>query len=213
LSGALRPLRAALARPGQAWTAVAAAFAIVALVAQAAPAAALDWRPALAWQQPWRWWSAAFVHWSTLHLAANLAGCAVVGAFGRAAALRPSWALAWLTAWPLTQLALLVDPRLVRYGGLSGVLHAGVAVAALALAWQGHGRARWIGALVLIGLAAKVLAERPWGEPLRDDAAWDIALAPLGHATGLVAGFACALVAGGVAAATSPRASARDNDA
>ncbi|MEY4909639.1 MAG: rhombosortase [Pseudomonadota bacterium] len=39
---------------------------------------ALAWVPALAWSEPWRWWSAAWVHLSTRHLLANLAGAALV---------------------------------------------------------------------------------------------------------------------------------------
>ena len=62
--------------------------------ASACRAAALDWQPALASSEPWRAWSAAIVHYSALHLAANLAGIALVAALGfvaaRAAAQRRS---------------------------------------------------------------------------------------------------------------------------
>jgi hypothetical protein len=43
---------------------------------------ALDWQPTQVLRQPWRAWSAALVHLSSLHLAANLAGAALVGALG-----------------------------------------------------------------------------------------------------------------------------------
>ncbi|MDQ2927527.1 MAG: hypothetical protein M3R22_05085, partial [Pseudomonadota bacterium] len=39
---------------------------------------ALEWQPALAWREPWRAWSAAWVHYSALHLGANLVGCLLV---------------------------------------------------------------------------------------------------------------------------------------
>ncbi|MBI3369691.1 MAG: hypothetical protein HY021_14955, partial [Burkholderiales bacterium] len=42
----------------------------------------LDWQPALVWREPWRWWTAAWVHWSGLHLAANLVGAALVSMLG-----------------------------------------------------------------------------------------------------------------------------------
>lgn len=180
--------------PGGAWVALAVAWAAAALAALAFPPALLDWQPALAASEPWRAFSAAFVHWSPLHLGANLAGVAVVAALGWAARLPATCALAWAVAWPLTQLGLLVEPSLAHYGGLSGVLHAGVAVAALALLAREQGARRGVGALVLAGLVAKVLLEKPWGPPLRPGGGWDIAVAPLAHASGVLAGLACAAV-------------------
>ena len=86
-------------------------------------AAVLEWQPALAGAEPWRWWSAAWVHYSGLHLAANLAGLVLVAALGWAAAVDRAGALAWGLAWPLTHLGLCLQPSLTHYGGLSGVLH------------------------------------------------------------------------------------------
>jgi rhomboid family GlyGly-CTERM serine protease len=166
------------------------------------PAAWLDWQPALAGSEPWRAWSAAWVHWSELHLLANLAGLAVVAALGWVAALPPPAAWAWAAAWPLTQAGLLWRAELAHYGGLSGVLHAAVAVAAvwLLLAPQNllqnnKRRQRRIGAGIAAGLLLKILLERPWGSTLRQPADWDIAIAPLAHATGALAGVLCALLA------------------
>jgi len=181
-----------LSRPGPAWAALAAAFAAASLLAWWLPAPLLDWQPARAAAEPWRAFSGAFVHWSAQHLLANLAGAAVVGALGVAGQLPGRATLAWLLAWPLTQAGLAVQPALAHYGGLSGVLHAGVAVAGLWLLVTGGGRRRAIAAAVLAGLAAKVLLERPWGAPLRLGSHWDIATAPLAHATGTLAGLLCA---------------------
>lgn len=177
------------------WVAVAVVAALGALAGWLLPAAAIDWQPALAWREPWRWWSAAFVHWSPLHLAANLAGAALVAAFGRAARMPARAALAWLAAWPLAHGALLAQPALAHYGGLSGVLHAGVAAAATWLVAAGQGRPRLIGGAVLAALTVKILLERPWAGPLAQPAGWDIAIAPLAHAAGAVAGVACTLAA------------------
>lgn len=177
----------------RAWPALAAFAAAGSVVAWFLPAAALDWQPALALVEPWRWITGAFVHWSPLHLGANLAGTAVVAAFGHVAALPPRAALAWALAWPATQGALLAQPALVHYGGLSGVLHAGVAVAAVHLLAR-TGRARWIGGAVLAGLALKIALERPWAGPLLHPAGWDIAVAPLAHAAGAVAGVTAGAV-------------------
>ena len=153
------------------------------------PAAALDWQPELAWQQPWRWFSAAWVHWSPTHLGVNLLAAAVVGAFGWAARVPTAQAGAWLMAWPLTHLGLLIEPDLAHYGGLSGVLHAGVALVCLSLLASGPGARRWVGAAVAAGLLLKLLSERPWGPALQHWPGWDIALAPVAHTTGAVAGL------------------------
>ena len=165
------------------------------------PAAWLDWQPELAGSEPWRAWSAAWVHWSGLHLGANLAGLAVVAALGWVARLPLAAALAWALAWPLTQAGLLWRPELAHYGGLSGVLHAGIAVAAVWLLLaplraadpQVARQQRRIGAGIAAGLLLKIGLEQPWGELLRRPADWDIAIAPLAHATGALAGALCAL--------------------
>jgi rhomboid family GlyGly-CTERM serine protease len=175
------------------WVAVAALLGIGALLVHGAPADALDWQRARAWSQPWRWWSAAWVHLSDLHLAANLAGLLLVALLGIAADVTPRGVLAWLLAWPMTQLALVVEPGLARYGGLSGVLHAAVAVVGVQLVAEGPRLRRGLGALLLAGLAAKVLVEAPWRAPLQHPPGWDIAVAPLAHASGAVAGVLAAL--------------------
>jgi hypothetical protein len=114
-----------------------------------------------------------------------------VGAFGWAARLPSRAALAWALAWPLTQAALLVQPVLAHYGGLSGVLHAGVAVATLWLMVTAQGHPRLIGAGVFAGLLIKLLTEEPWGPPLHLGGGFDIATAPIAHATGALAGLLC----------------------
>jgi rhomboid family GlyGly-CTERM serine protease len=183
--------------PGLVWIAFAAGLGACSLLAGAVPAAALDWQAALAWREPWRWWTAALVHLSSLHLGANLAGCIVVGAFGWAARLPRLWVGAWIGAWPVTHLALLAVPGLARYGGLSGLLHAGVAVAAVGTVCTAgaRARARQIGVAVLAGLAVKVLAEQPWAGAVQHWPGWDIPIVPAAHAAGALAGLACGLVA------------------
>jgi rhomboid family GlyGly-CTERM serine protease len=156
---------------------------------------ALAWAPALVWSEPWRMWSAAWVHLSTRHLLANLAGAVLVLLLGWVARLPREAAWAWALAWPLTHLGLLLAPDLLRYGGLSGVLHAGVAVAAVALVREAAlRRDRVLGALLLAGLCAKVLGERAWAHTLVTPPGWDIAVAPLAHASGAVCGALAALL-------------------
>lgn len=178
----------------RAWLAVALALALASCGTWFAglDSGRWDWQPGLALSQPWRWWTAAWVHFSAWHLGANLAGCAVVAAFGLAAGCGRRATLAWLLAWPLGHVGLLLQPALSHYGGLSGVLHAGVAIAAWQT-WRGSHR-RWLGLAVLVGLAAKVVSESPWGSALRPLPEWGIAVAPLAHATGAAAGLMLALL-------------------
>jgi rhomboid family GlyGly-CTERM serine protease len=179
----------------RAWAGLAALLAVGACLASATDPRSIDWQPALAWREPWRAWTAALLHLSPLHLAANLAGAAALAVFGWAARLPRRSAVAWAVAWPLTQWGLLVRPDLLHYGGLSGVLHAGVAIAALFLALRASGLRRAIGVATLAVTAAKVVGEAPWGPALRAPEGWDIAVAPVAHASGLLAGLATGLAA------------------
>ena len=190
-------------RGAAAWCGVGALLVLPALVAWTRPAdaALLAWRPSLWWTEPWRLWSAAWPHQSALHLVANLAGAALVVALGVAARLPVRAAAAWALAWPLTHLGLLVMPALRAYGGLSGVLHAGVAVAALAHALRASRAERRVGLALGAGLAFKVLSETPWRAPLTHPPGWDVAVAPIAHASGVLAG----LLAGALLLAAQPR--------
>ncbi|MET0383827.1 MAG: rhombosortase [Burkholderiaceae bacterium] len=217
---------------GAAWLAVTgllvAGAVLVAALSAAGPSwpAALDWQPGFESRQPWRVWTSAWVHWSAAHLAVNLAGAAVVGAVGWRARAPFEAAAAWFIAWPLTQaLMTLADTAappqaLQHYGGLSGVLHAGVIVLGLTLAWPRAvpasaglpqaPRDRWIGAAITIGTIAKVLMETPWDPTLRPNALLGISVAPLAHACGILAGAVAWAVARAVAANAAAGAGAGD---
>jgi rhomboid family GlyGly-CTERM serine protease len=179
-------------RSGRAgWVGLCALLALAALAGRAVDPALLDWQPARALAQPWRAWTAVGVHYSGLHLAGNLVGVLLVGALGWVAEVPPRAVAAWAIAWPATHAALAIDPALQHYGGLSGVLHAGVAVVGVVLVLQpGQSRAwRRIGVALLAGLVVKVLLEAPWRTPpLRQVQGYDFAVAPLAHASGLAAG-------------------------
>jgi rhomboid family GlyGly-CTERM serine protease len=177
------------------WVALAALLAALAIALWWAPREALAWQPSRLVGEPWRLWSAAFVHWTPWHLGANLIGCGVVAAFGAAARVPPWAVVAWLVAWPLGHAALVLQPGLTSYGGLSGVLHGGVAVAALHLTIDERGGRRAIGAAVLLGLAIKLALEQPWGAPTVWLPGWDFPVAPWAHLTGALAGLLCAAVA------------------
>ena len=146
-------MRRALGIDGMAWVVLAALLCVGAVVVTAisaergtalatAPLAlALDWQPALGLREPWRLWTCAWVHWSAAHLFVNAVGAVVVALVGWRARLSTAAALAWFLAWPATQLLMAalgadrVAAAMPHYGGLSGVLHAGVVVLGLSLAW------------------------------------------------------------------------------
>lgn len=146
-------------------------------------------------QSPLNYWTCAWLHANTRHLLANLAGLALVMLLGWTWRLAPRSALAWALAWPLTHLALLLDPRLDTYYGLSGVLHAGVGVIAVGLITQAipaqAGR-KTQGWLLLVGLLAKCALENPRLNATLARPDLDMTVAPLSHAVGAVVGLALA---------------------
>lgn len=183
-----------MTRPGVAWAGVAALLGACALLGWPVPHDAIDWQPALVLSQPWRALTAIGVHYSVAHLVGNLAGVALAGVFGVVARVPVRLAWAWLAAWPLTQLGLLVKPELAHYGGLSGVVHAGVAAVIAFVLITGTPAQRWVGSAVLLGFVAKLLSESPWGAALRHPGGWDIAVAPIAHTTGAIAGALCTAI-------------------
>ena len=146
-------MRGALRIDGMAWVMLTALLCLGGVVVTAisaergtalatAPLAlALDWQPALGLREPWRLWTCAWVHWSAAHLFVNATGAVVVALVGWRARLSMAAAVAWFIAWPATQLLMAalgadrVAAAMPHYGGLSGVLHAGVVVLGLSLAW------------------------------------------------------------------------------
>ena len=185
-----------MTRPYAAWLGLAGAFAVCALLGWPVAHATLDWQPARAFSEPWRAFTPIGVHYSAAHLIGNLAGVALAGIGGVAAMVPARLAWSWLVAWPLTHLGLLARPELQHYGGLSGVVHAGIAALVVWVLATGRTRAqRIVGVVVAIGFVAKLLSETPWGSTLRQPEGWDITVAPLVHTTGAIAGALCALVA------------------
>jgi rhomboid family GlyGly-CTERM serine protease len=154
---------------------------------------AIDWQPARALAEPWRLWSAAWVHLSSAHLIANSLGALLVALLGVAARLPLRATFAWALAWPLTHALLALRPAITSYGGLSGVLHAGIAVVAVWLI-RSAGRPRTIGIALLAGLLLKIASEAPWRAALPHSTALGIATVPLAHAAGAIAGTLAALL-------------------
>ncbi len=144
------------------WPAIVLAAVCLALALQWLPEA---FRPLFEYRRDavlqgelWRLASASWLHVNTVHLVVNLVALAllVIG-FG----FRDGPALLWrLLVWgALVQLASLAfEPSVQWARGLSGVLHALAAYAAIRLCW-GALRVAW-----LVGLALKLSFEA-WGLP------------------------------------------------
>ena len=157
--------------------------------------AAWSWHREMLGKEPWRWLTAPWVHWSLKHTLANAAGVALLAWIGLRTALSNRAAIAWLLALPLGQALLWVKTDLVEVAGLSGWLHAGVAVLAVVLCRRENARERMLGAAVSAGLVLKLLLEAPWGPALRYEPMWDtMPVVPWAHLVGALAGALMALL-------------------
>lgn len=150
--------------------------------------AALNWNRARLVAEPWRLWTAAWVHLSAFHLAGTLAAGALVALLGLAVPAGPRATLAWALAWPLSHLSLLAWPALQHYAGLSGVLHAGVAIMVVQLFRAPRHSHRWLAWTLGLGLLAKLLFETPWRAAVMMEPGWDIPVVPAAHLTGALWG-------------------------
>jgi membrane associated rhomboid family serine protease len=139
------------------------------------------------WQrQPWTLWTSAWVHMNTPHLIGNQLALGVLTAF--AWMLRPNWrcTLAWLLAWPLTQVTMAWWPQVGYAVGLSGPLHAGAMLLAVQLVLKRiavRKGTRW-GGLLMLGLLVKLAVERGWSYPVVWDAGNDMSVVQAAHLSG-----------------------------
>ncbi len=137
----------------------------------------------------WTWWTTAWLHGSEAHLWRNLFGTGLILLMGALSDVTPRDSLAWFIAWPLTHVGMLMEPSLTSYVGLSGVLHAGVAVVALAnLHHPRRPSHRAVGIVLLAWLAGKLFMENPWAHHLVLSEASAINVAPWAHLSGALAG-------------------------
>lgn len=135
------------------------------------------------------WWATAWLHGSEAHLWRNLSGAGLIMLMGSLSNITPRDSLAWFIAWPLTHLGMLMEPSLASYVGLSGVLHAGVVVVALAnLHHPRRPSHRAVGIVLLAWLAGKLFMENPWAHHLVLSEASAINVAPWAHLSGALAG-------------------------
>ena len=202
-------LRLSELRRAAPWLGVALLLGGPALLLQPADPLALrllTWRPERVLDEPWRCWSAAWVHLTPEHRWMDLVALGAVALGGAWARLPRQAAWAWAAAWPLLHLSLLLQPTLRSYAGLSGAVLAGLAVWAIVWAAdrQRPSRQRLIGLALGLALLLKIACiDQPWARVLYRPEGGGFDVAPLAHAAGVFWGGLLGLL--GLLAAREPR--------
>jgi len=178
------------------WPTLCAALAVASLAVWAAgpaAAAALQWDAGTWMRQPWTLFTSALVHLSGAHLLANLLALGALAILGWSMGAGTPASIALLGAWPLGTLALLAWPGVTRYSGLSGLVHAAVAVLWVHAAIRG--RAYPLTFVLFVALVFKLLGEHAWTTPVAFDPDWGFNVVYAAHLGGALTGAVCGLVA------------------
>jgi hypothetical protein len=143
--------------------------------------------------KPWTLWTSALVHLGPAHLWGNVAALAALALLGHQLRLPAAAVWAWLLAWPLLTLGLLLWPEITRYTGLSGLIHANVSVIWSFVAIKN--RVKWLSFTLFAGMALKLLHERAWQSGVVFSPDWGFDVVVAAHLAGAVAGVTCGLPA------------------
>lgn len=187
--------------PSRSWLALCALHGVCSMLvwwAREGTVDALTWHADGWLQQPWTLWTSAWVHMNTPHLIGNQVALGALAALAWMVRPTLACALAWLLAWPLLQLSLLLWPQIGYAVGLSGLLHAGATVLAVQLILKRvlvPKAPRW-GALLALGLLVKVVVERGWAYPVVWDGGNNMSVVQAAHLGGVVWGALFGLALG-----------------
>lgn len=200
------------------WLLLCALHGVASMLLWWAPAdtlALLTWQADGGLRRAWTLWSSAWVHLNTPHLISNQLALGVLTAFVWVVRPPLASALAWLLAWPLVQAVLPLWPQIGYAVGLSGVLHAGVAVLAVHLLRQRIAlpQARRWGLLLGLGLLAKLGLERGWNHPVVWDTANHMSVVRGAHLAGAFWGLCLGLLTSGPFRRQRPETAAPGNAA
>ncbi len=146
----------------------------------------LTWRADNWLGRPWTLWTTAWVHLNTPHLIGNQLAVGALAAMAWLLRLGFRTGVAWFVAWPLLPLALLWWPQIGYFAGLSGLVHAAVAVVGVHLVWGDcpvRKAPRW-GGILLTGLCLKLAIERAWHWPVVWDDAANMSVVQAAHLVG-----------------------------
>ena len=151
-------------------------------------------RDAVRTGQWWRIVTAMWVHLDTWHwLADAMAAAGLILLLARV--LRPHVIVgALVVCGVLVQIALLNQPTVQWYGGLSGALHGLAAWGGLRLLRPSTDAAedrfsRWIGVALCAGVLVKVWLEQSWLSPIAFDPHWGFGVVRIAHAFGAASGL------------------------
>lgn len=111
----------------------------------------------LLWQQPWRLWTAHWVHVGWAHAALNLTALLLLPWIFPSYPVRRLWLLLLLGCPLLSLLLWWAVPALQVYAGLSGILH-GIYVSAALHAFVSRSD-RLVASILWIGLTIKIIFE------------------------------------------------------
>lgn len=172
------PLTAAVSAPSPrrgaaSWPRVTLACIAVLALVQAIPGLGeglLFDRDAIRQGEFWRVVTAHAVHYSWTHLWGNLAVLAVAGLWVEPRGSRALTGVLVAASVAVGGAVWMFEPGIVEFAGASGVTVA-VIVYAAGCAWRDGGRARWVAFAVLLGVAAKLVAESNgwrWRDPTAD---------------------------------------------
>jgi hypothetical protein len=172
------------------WQLLCALHGLASLLLWWSPQAVADtftWRADRWIQHPWTLWTGAWVHLNAPHLIGNLLVLAAYMTIGWVARPDGRCTLAWLLAWPLVQLSLLLWSEVQQVVGLSGLLHAGALVVAvhLALGRLPIQRARFWGLLLAVAVLSKVALEQAWQRPVVWDGTHELFVVQVAHLAGV----------------------------
>ncbi|CAJ0770328.1 rhombosortase [Ralstonia chuxiongensis] len=144
--------------------------------------------------QWWRIVTAMWVHLDQWHwLADAMAAVGLILLLARV--LRPQVIVGVLVVCGvLVQIALLNQPTVQWYGGLSGALHGLAAWGGLRLLKPSTDVAedrfsRWIGVALCAGVLVKVWLEQSWLSPIAYDPHWGFGVVRIAHAFGAASGL------------------------
>jgi rhomboid family GlyGly-CTERM serine protease len=143
-------------------------------------------RAAIAVGQAWRLATGNLVHFSVGHLVCNLIVFAIAGWIIESRYRGAAPALYALCAVSIGMALYVAEPRLVQFGGTSGLAYGALTYLAL----RGFGELRWRPACValLAAISGKLFAEWWWGWSLVDlSSAAGFVTVPLSHAAGAAA--------------------------
>jgi rhomboid family GlyGly-CTERM serine protease len=147
-------------------------------------------RGALESGEYWRLLTGHLVHLGWGHLWPNLAALVLIGALFDDVLAAPDWLLAAIAAAAAIDVGLyVVDTNVQWYVGLSGVLHGLVAAGAFVLLMRRSG----LGALLAIGLSAKLVFEQTFGPVPFTESAAGGPVVVAAHVYGAAGGFVGAL--------------------